>query len=320
MKNPSNQFIEELIKPKIHPDDKLVDVLMETLSLRKEAAYRRLRGEVPYTFDDIMKISSKYNISLDAIVGNRMPKTALITTSIFDIANPIGSYKEYLHAQIAIYKEVNKRKDGKALLAFNLIPYVLYSGYKVLNKFRLYRWIHQMDIYGGLPPFKEMEFPKELWDIHMEAIEEFSYIKDVSYIFDKGLFLNQVKDILLFVQLNLIDKESLYQMKSELLQILSDIEHMSNGSYNGELKRTVYLSNVSFESSYLYFEAEDYLISGLRLLGISLINTRDPWVCHQFKKWIDSLKRYSTLISVSGEIDRLSFLNQQKEFISQLDC
>lgn len=55
MKNPSNKYIEDIIKQRLHRNDKLVDVIMETLSLGKEAAYRRLRGEVPYTFDDIMK-------------------------------------------------------------------------------------------------------------------------------------------------------------------------------------------------------------------------------------------------------------------------
>lgn len=319
MKNPSNKYIEEIIKQKIHKNDKLVDVIMDTLSLGKEAAYRRLRGEVAYTLDDMMKLAGKYNISLDAIIGNKMPNTALINTNIIDIENPISSYKEYLDSQTAIFKEVNKRQNGKAYLAFNLIPYVLYSSYRALNKFRLYRLVHQIDISGKQPKFSDAHFSEDLWATHQKAIKEFSDIKEVNFVFDKGLFLNQVKDILLFAQLNLIDKESLAQLQSELLQLLDDIAQMTSLPSESEVKRTLYVSNVSFESSYFFFEAEDYQVSGLRLLGISMITTRDPWVCQQQKRWIESLKRYSTLISISGEIDRYAFINQQRAYINLLD-
>ena len=94
MKNPSNKYIEDIIRMKIHKDDKLVEVLMDVLSLGKEAVYRRLRGEVPYTFDDIMKISVRYTISLDEIVGNKTTGTVLGNTNIIDINDPITSYKE----------------------------------------------------------------------------------------------------------------------------------------------------------------------------------------------------------------------------------
>lgn len=319
MKYPSNKRIEEIIKERIYKDDKPVDAIMETLSLGKEAAYRRLRGEVPYTFDDIMKIARKYNISLDAIVGNKVSGMTLTNTNIVTIEDPFGSYKEYLKSQTAIFKELNKRKNGKVYLAFNLIPYVFYSNYRTLNKFRLYRWIHQMDTSGNHPLFKDMLFPEDLWITHQETIREFNALPEVVFVFDKGLFLNQVKDILLFVQLNLIDMESLTQLKSELLALLDDITKMTALPPDSKIKRPLFVSNVSFESSYLYFEAEDYHVSGIRLLGISIITTQDDWVCQQQKRWIESLKRYSTLISVSGELDRFAFINQQKEYIRLLD-
>lgn len=319
MKNPSNKYIEEIIKKKIHKDDKPVDIIMETLSLGKEAAYRRLRGDVPYTFDDIMKIASKYNISLDAIMGRKQEGSVLINADILDVDKPLESYKKYVLSQNALFKEVTKRENGKAYLAFNLIPYVLYSTYHTLHKFRLYRWMHQMDALGNQQSFQDWQMLDETWTMHKESLEEFSRIKEVNFIFDKELFLNQVKEILLFVQLNLIDEASLIQLKTELLQLLDEIEQMSYRSSENDLKRFIFVSNVSFESSYLYFEADDYQLCGVRVLGISVISTQDPWLCKQQKKWIESLKRYSTLISVSGEIDRFAFINQQKDYINLLD-
>lgn len=319
MRYPSNKLIEELIREKIDKTDKPVDAIMGTLSLGKEAAYRRLRGEVPYTFDDLIKISQKYNVSLDTMVGNKTPAITLTSGTIVTVEDPFGSYKSYLKGQTAIFREVNKRNNGKIYLAFNLIPYVLYSNYRKLNEFRLYRWMHQMNTTGKLPLFKDVHFPEDLWQTHLETIQEFSHVPEVVFVFDKGLFLNQVKDILLFVQLNLIDQESLMQLKSELLELLDDIRQMTGLSPDSKIKRPLFVSNVSFESSYLYFEADDYQLAGIRLLGIGILTTENAWVCEQQKKWVESLRRYSTLISVSGELDRLAFINQQKEYIRLLD-
>lgn len=319
MKNSSNKYIENLIKQRINKDDKLVDVLMNTLSIGKESAYRRLRGEVPYTLDDALKIAARFNISLDSIVGEKTSGKAMITSNIIDIDYPVESYNEYLLYQYNTFHELNNRQNPKAYLAFNLIPFIFYPSDNVLSKFRLYRWIHQMDNFCNQPHFKDVEFPKGMWELQQKAVKEFSLLPDVHFIFDNDLFLRQVKDILLFVQLGLIDKESLQLLKKELYVLLEEIERMANLPADNAIKRHLYVSNVSFEASYLYYEAENFHTSGLRVLGISLITTQDPWVSLQLKKWIESLKRYSTLISISGEIDRLSFINRQKEHIKLLD-
>lgn len=319
IKNPSNRYIEDLIKQKLRKEDKLVDEIMDTLSIGKESAYRRLRGDVPYTLDDALKIAAKYNISLDSIVGERTAGRAIITTNIMDVEKPIESYKEYLTSQYNIFRKLNSVKSSKVTLAFNLIPFTFYSSYNILSKFRIYRWIHQLNTSGSHPHFNDVMFPDELWELQKKAIDEFYQLADVSFIFDNDLFLKQIKDILLFVQLGLIDKESLHLLQAELYELLDNIENMANISTGNSLKRSIYVSNVSFEASYIFYEAEDLEISGLRVLGIGLISTQDNWISSQLRKWIESLKRYSTLISISGEIDRLTFINRQKEHIKILN-
>lgn len=319
IKNASNRYIEDLIKQRLRNDEKLVSEIMETLSIGKESAYRRLRGEVPYTLDDALKIAAKYNISLDSIVGERTMGRAIITTNIMDVEKPIASYKEYLTSQYDIFRRLNSLKSSRVTLAFNLIPFTFYSSHNILSKFRIYRWIHQLNTSGNHPHFKDVKFPDELWNLQKNAVDEFSKLADVSFIFDNDLFLKQIKDILLFVQLGLIDQESLKLLQVELYELLDSIEQMTNMPADNNFKRSIYVSNVSFEASYIYYEAEDLEISGLRVLGIGLISTQDPWISSQLRKWIESLKRYSTLISISGEIDRLTFINRQKEHIKILD-
>lgn len=319
MKNFSNKHLENAIRQKIKTDEKLVDAIMETLSIGKESAYRRMRGEVPYTFDDAMKIALKHNISLDSILGSKKEGAAIISSSIVDIENPISSYKAYLTNLCGLIKDLKKRDNPTVYLALDIIPYSFFSSYYNLCKFRLYKWMHQMDNSGNLQMFTDMELPEDVWDLHVETLNEFSTLPDINYILDKKLFQRQVKDILLHVQLGLIEKESLELLKNELMQLLGDIEEMTNAKATDPTKRTLYISNISVESSHLYFEADNYQTSTLRVFGISAITTQDKWICSQQKLWIESLKRYSTLISMSGGLDRFAFLNQQKEYINRLN-
>ena len=58
---------EILNEIKIKSDGKLVDVLMDTLHISLDSAYRRIRLEKILTLDEIIKISNKFNISIDQL-------------------------------------------------------------------------------------------------------------------------------------------------------------------------------------------------------------------------------------------------------------
>lgn len=318
MKNSSNKYIEDIIKQKLGEDEKLVDAIMETLAIGKESAYRRMRGEVPYTFDDIMKISTKYNISLDSIIGKKRDGAAVISTNFIDIDDPITSYKSSLIEQNKIYKDLKKRKNPSVYAAFNIIPLIFFASYYHLSKFRVYKWEYQMKRSIHQQTFSETKFPDDIWKLHQEMFNEFFSLPDINFIFDKNLFQQLVNDILMYTQLGLIDKESLGLLKNELMQLLDEVEKMTDSKPSDQVKRMFYLSNLSFESAYVCFEAENYQVSSLRVFGISNFTTRDKWIYLQQKRWIESLKRYSTLISISGGVDRFAFLCQQKEYINML--
>ena len=50
-------------------EEKLVDVLSEKLNISNDSAYRRIRGEKIMTLDEILILSTKFNISLDETIG-----------------------------------------------------------------------------------------------------------------------------------------------------------------------------------------------------------------------------------------------------------
>lgn len=72
------------------------------------------------------------------------------------------------------------------------------------------------------------------------------------------------------------------------------------------------LSNIHFEATYSYIEKRDFQISLLRVYSINSMDSQSFHICRMQCNWIQSLKRHSILISESGEMQRIDFLQKQQ--------
>lgn len=80
----------------------------------------------------------------------------------------------------------------------------------------------------------------------------------------------------------------------------------------------IYISHINFEANYGYLESAPLQLSLIRVYSINSITTRDSEMFQGLKDWIQSLKKFSTLISESGEMQRIQFFKQQREIVSTL--
>lgn len=314
-----NKQIVNIVKNNIKPDDNLVDTIMNTLSLGKEAAYRRIRGEVPFTFSEIAKLASTFRFSLDSIVGLSFPDVAVVTTQFFDTNQVYEDYKQTLDSYLTLFREMNRSTKSRVCIAFNIIPFTLYAQFEGLSKFKLYRWMHQMDIASSYASFSEMKFPDDVWALHQELIQEANKLQDLCYVLDRNIFSTFVNDINHFIQLGFITTEDCLLLKNELLASLDMFERIvKEGGTTTRNNVSIYISNIDFDSSYSYYEADDVKLSSMRVFAINTLNTQDVHFFEVQKKWIESLKRYSVLISGCGEMERVKFITKQREIINLL--
>ena len=77
-----NTNLIEVMKEKIPDGGNLANTLMDILYIGKEAVYRRLRGEVPFTLNEASIISKKLGVSLDQIVGISYTNNAMFDLNI----------------------------------------------------------------------------------------------------------------------------------------------------------------------------------------------------------------------------------------------
>ena len=139
------------------------------------------------------------------------------------------------------------------------------------------------------------------------------------FIWDTNIFYSFVKEIKYFAVLKLITDDDVLHLKTELYQLLAMMEELSvTGEFSEGGKVCFYLSNIHFEATYSYIEKRDFQISLLRVYSINSMDSQSFYICRMQCNWIQSLKRHSILISESGEMQRMDFLQKQQAIIDSL--
>ena len=141
--NELNTNLIEAAKERFPAKGQLANILMDTLYMGKEAIYRRLRGEVPFTFQEAAVISKELGISLDRIAGVSFSNNAMFDINVVDHNEPFETYYDFLNKHVKLFHTL--REDTSAVLgtASNVIPQTLYLKHELLAKFRFFKWMYQ---------------------------------------------------------------------------------------------------------------------------------------------------------------------------------
>ena len=79
-----------------------------------------------------------------------------------------------------------------------------------------------------------------------------------------------------------------------------------------------YISNINFDASYSYLETKKLRISMIRAFILNSVVSLDEKAYEIFHNWLQSLLKSSTMISVSGEKQRILFFEKQRQIIGGL--
>lgn len=307
------------IRNSVPSETNVARYLMEVLCLGKEAVYRRLRGEVPFTLDEAATISGNLGLSLDNMICLNSARNKPFQLQVISHVNPLEI--DYTHMEEYIDLISQSRKDPYTEIgsAANIFPPTLFLRYKHLTKFFMFKWLHQSSNTNLVKSLDDIRITDRQADIHKRYIEESMYISNTYYIWDNMVFQYLVNDIKYFSELNFITKEDTLAVKEDLLIFTDDMEIMAaKGQNEAGTKLQFYLSNINFESTYSYLQTNSYRFSYLKVFTLDLVVSKEPGMFDNLKSWIQSLKRLSTLISESGEMQRVCYFNKQRELINTI--
>lgn len=212
MTNNPNANLIEAMKEKLPLKGQLADMLMDTLYIGKEAVYRRLRGEVPFTLQESALISRKLGISLDKIIGLSFKSNAMFNINIVDYDDPFESYYNILEKYVSLINTMPDDPNSVMGTSANIIPQTLYLKHELLAKFRLFKWMYQ-NKYIDCKSFEELDIPSKLVNIQKDYVAMTRHIHSIDYIWDNMIFQHLINDIQYFASIHLISDETKEEIK-----------------------------------------------------------------------------------------------------------
>lgn len=298
---------------------KPVTLLMDVLDIGKESAYRRLRGEKPFSMEEIYKLSLVLNFSLDEIISNDKSDAAAFNHIGTIRQNPSKNLLEFFRYYESYLQRLIDSENSEITCTLNHFLHTMFINYEHLFKFIYYRWMHQMTDVPLNYLYSEVVIPKEI----KESCERMSFlntkIRNLSLIVDNNLFLNLIKEMQYFYVRGLLNEIELDTLKVELHKYLDDIETTINKGINTTgTQIEIYLSVLYINSTTTYATWDDSSESAFWHHYGYPIYTRNKEITARHKLWIDSLKKYCTVISQSNELLQAEFLNKQREYIDNI--
>lgn len=92
----SNTALIRAIHAHTPPDSTPASVLMDVLNIGREAAYRRMRGEVRFTFGEASALSAHLRFSLDGVMGSSVGGNALFSLAFTEFDASLDLYNGIL--------------------------------------------------------------------------------------------------------------------------------------------------------------------------------------------------------------------------------
>lgn len=289
--------------------EKVVTVLSDILFLGREAVYRRLRGEVKFSLEEVAQIALSLDISLDTLMGMKTRDKSVIELNFLDVKKDFRlTYHEKVNEQVVGFASISSKfNDSSLTSAFNRLPYILFLHYENIAKFRLFKWGYQMGAIQSLS-FKEMEISKELVMAQRKLVFESQKIKETNFILSPNVFASLIHDINYFHYLGLIEKDDIMSIKEELTELLSEMEgYAISGEFSTKSAVNFFVSDLDLNFSSLLLKYDKYFYTYVNIYDLGGIESQNQRLCDFQDAWIKAQKRYSKLITQSNEIERHRF-------------
>lgn len=311
-----NNIVAERIFEKIPSNIKPVEYLMGTLGLARESVYRRKRGELSFSFKEIVRLSKELNFSIDEIIGRGNEDKVVFDIRNNALYNPEETFLAMLEEYLNLVKKKYEADQVETVITQNRVIPIFALKFKHLLKFFYYKWMHQ----GYQVPlnfyFADVIVPSEILVLKDKLISYINQISNYTFIIDPLTYKNTFNEILYYYERNLITKEELLILKDDLFNLLKHTETLVQRGVNDfGATYQFYLSSLNVESNTIYVKYDDIVESFLWLYYVNPINTNDKYMCMTHKRWVDSMRRYSSLITHSNEILQTRFYNEQYKYL-----
>lgn len=317
--NPNAALIDA-VQRHLPPDANAAQTVADTLFVSREAAYRRLRAEVPFSFGEAARLGDRLGFSLDETAYEGMGGMATFRLR-FDDSSPAERYEAMLERNCAFFSRLASDPDVVFASAGNRIFSEMSLRYETLAAFQFYQWLYRCRRTGsGAQTFEQFHLPPSLATRYRRYVAGVRQVASTRLVVDDSLVERWISAVRAFEAMHLVDRKSVRRIGDELLQLLDEWERIAEeGEYPNGNRVELYLSDIDLEATCSYIETPARRFAGIGIFSVNALWTADPAMFEDVKRWIGMQCRFSTQIARCGTLQRIRFFRRQRALIAELE-
>lgn len=322
MKN-LNAIIIQKIMDSIPRHVKLAEFLMDKLGLCKESAYRRIRGDVAFTVEQLMDLSLELGFSIDELTTQKNNGYILYKQKSLKSYEPKDTFVTMLETFYESIKKQYQAKNSYTIVTINRLSEIITINFENLFRFYYYKWVHQINDTSVNHSFSEIVLPPEIIALRKKILPYTGHHKSMTYILDPNTFYNTLSDIQYYRSRGLINDEELLLLKNELKNIQDGMEILiKKGTWQGDHSHTYsysyYLSSIPIESNSCFAWYDNHTESHFWFNSVTSFRSNNRQATDLHKIWLESLKKYAVLITKSNEQVQAAYLKKHSELLETM--
>jgi hypothetical protein len=313
-----NKKLVTAILKKIPGNIKPVAYFTAILGMSRESAYRRIRGEIPFTTDELSRLAANLDFSVDNLVDeNNLARASFEFYSKDD--DPVQIYLSVLEKFNKLLENMLHSKQMESIIALNDFPPAFRVFFDHLLKFTFYKWLNQA---GNVPfnqQFSAVTLPDEMILLQKKIKTNMPKIDNSVLILDPNIFSNLAKDIQYYFHRKLINTDDFHLLKEDLKKMIALFETITQtGVFNSKTKLNLYLSSLHISVNTAYFSYGDTAKTMIWVFAVEPIIINNLSISGKQKKWLLTLRKQSSLISQSNEILQSNFFDRQRKMVDEI--
>ena len=307
------------IKSSLHPSISLADELADCLSVSKDSAYRRIRGETLFDISDLEKLTKKYNLSLDSFFGLKKSTVSFNVQSINLTDFTFVDYFKDIEKNLSVIQAISPKHiyySARDIPIFHLFQD------NELTSFKLFIWLkyylHHPALHNvnfdskKLPDLLERfdELSRRIWDLYLKIPSTEIWTYETPNITLRQIeFANQA---------GIIKQESCERLCDKFKSLLNHIksEAEQGNKYTLGSKATlegaeynIYFHEVAIGDNSALFKMGDRLAAFNIYANLNYMSTSDEAYTKYIEGHFNSTMQNSILISATSEKIRSRFFN-----------
>ena len=309
-----NRKLVTTILKNISENKKPVAYLVNSLNISRESAYRRMRGDIPFTLEELAILASDLEFSIDVIFEQEKQNR-----SFYDYSRAENDSSDFFVLVLKKYSELLEKisfaKRLESIMAFNSFPPPFFVSFSNLFKFSYYKWLYQDKEISRNVSYTDLVLPDAAFVFQRKMRGNIVQGKNAILILDTNIFLNLIKEVQYFYNRKLLTTEELVLIKEDIVRMVEQYEESTQTGNFGSSKMQLYLSSLCVSSNTVYFNFDEKIEPLFWLFSINPVVIQNAGFVSMQMKWLSSLKRQSALITQSNEIMQAEFFYKQREYI-----